>query len=54
MHIRDESVLDAQKFHIDTPSLNLIGRMHGTGWYARSSDLFKIPRIPLQNWKKNS
>jgi len=54
MHIRDESVLNAAKHHIDTPSLKLIGRMHGTGWYARTSDLFEMPRIPLQNWKKNS
>jgi len=50
MHIRDESVLDAHKFHIDTPSLNLIGRMHGTGWYARTSDLFQMNRIPRGNW----
>jgi flavin reductase (DIM6/NTAB) family NADH-FMN oxidoreductase RutF len=54
MHIRDESVLDAHKHQIDTPSLNLIGRMHGTGWYARTSDLFEMPRMPLENWKKNS
>lgn len=53
MHIRDESVLDAGKHHIDTPSLKLIGRMHGTGWYARTSDLFEMPRIPLSDWKKN-
>jgi len=25
-----------------------------SGWYARTSDLFEMPRIPLQNWKKNS
>ena len=54
MHIRDEAVLDARKNYIDTPSLKLIGRMHGTGWYARTSDLFEMPRIPLQAWKKNS
>jgi len=54
MHIRDEAVLDARKNHIDTPSLKLIGRMHGTGWYARTSDVFEMPRIPLQAWKKNS
>jgi flavin reductase (DIM6/NTAB) family NADH-FMN oxidoreductase RutF len=52
MHVRDEMVLDAEKHYIDTPKLKLIGRMHGTGWYARTSDLFQMPRIPVANWKK--
>lgn len=51
MHIRDEAVIDAAKNYIDTPELKLIGRMHGAGWYARTSDLFKIERIPRANWK---
>jgi flavin reductase (DIM6/NTAB) family NADH-FMN oxidoreductase RutF len=54
MHIKDEVVLDEHKHHIDTPALRLIGRMHGTGWYARTSDLFEMPRISLTEWKKNS
>jgi flavin reductase (DIM6/NTAB) family NADH-FMN oxidoreductase RutF len=52
MHIRDDAVIDASKQYIDTPKLKLIGRMHGTGWYARTSDLFQMPRIPLDDWKK--
>jgi flavin reductase (DIM6/NTAB) family NADH-FMN oxidoreductase RutF len=52
MHVRDEMVLDAEKHYIDTPKLKLIGRMHGTGWYARTSDLFQMARIPVANWKK--
>lgn len=51
MHVRDEFVLDPAKHHINTPNLHLIGRMHGTGWYARTSDLFEMPRIPRPNWK---
>lgn len=50
MHVRDEMVLDPAKHHIDTPRLKLIGRMHGTGWYARTTDLFLMDRIPLANW----
>jgi hypothetical protein len=45
-------VLDAAKYYIDTPNLQLVGRMHGGGWYARTSDLFEMPRIPLEKWKK--
>jgi flavin reductase (DIM6/NTAB) family NADH-FMN oxidoreductase RutF len=50
MHVHDEFVLDERKQYIDTPNLKLIGRMHGTGWYARTSDLFEMPRIPLKEW----
>jgi flavin reductase (DIM6/NTAB) family NADH-FMN oxidoreductase RutF len=51
MHIRDEFVLDPAKYYIDTPKLKLLGRMHGRGWYARTSDLFEMPRIPVSEWK---
>ena len=51
MHIHDEMVLDAANHYIDTPKLKLIGRMHGRGWYARTSDLFEMPRIPVSDWK---
>ena len=50
MHVRDEFVLDPAKHYIDTPKLRLIARMHGTGWYARTSDLFLMDRIPRVNW----
>jgi flavin reductase (DIM6/NTAB) family NADH-FMN oxidoreductase RutF len=52
VHVRDDAVLDAQRCYIDTPKLQLIGRMHGAGWYARTSDLFEMPRIPVEDWKK--
>jgi flavin reductase (DIM6/NTAB) family NADH-FMN oxidoreductase RutF len=51
MHVRDDLVLDPAKHYIDTPNLKLIARMHGTGWYARTSDLFLMDRIPRANWK---
>jgi flavin reductase (DIM6/NTAB) family NADH-FMN oxidoreductase RutF len=43
-HIDAAVVLDAARGYIDTPALGLIGRMHGAGWYARSSDLFQLAR----------
>ena len=52
MHVRDDAVIDAAKHYIDTPKLKLIARMHGRGWYARTSDLFLMPRIPLEKWKE--
>jgi flavin reductase (DIM6/NTAB) family NADH-FMN oxidoreductase RutF len=54
MHVRDEAVMDPVKHHIDTPALKLIGRMHGAGWYARTSDLFHMERIPRDAWTLRS
>jgi flavin reductase (DIM6/NTAB) family NADH-FMN oxidoreductase RutF len=50
MHVRDDLVLDPAKYYVDTPRLKLIGRMHGAGWYARTSDLVLMDRIPRANW----
>jgi hypothetical protein len=52
MHVREDCVLDAAKRYIDTPKLKLIGRMHGSGWYARTSDLFSMDRISREAWKQ--
>jgi len=42
-HIRDE-LLDGEKMYVATERMNLIGRMHGRGWYVRTRDLFLMPR----------
>jgi flavin reductase (DIM6/NTAB) family NADH-FMN oxidoreductase RutF len=52
MHVRDDAVLDPVKHYIDTPALRLIGRMHGTDWYARTSDLFQMRRLRVDEWKQ--
>jgi len=36
--------------YVDTPKLELIGRMHGRGWYARTTDRFDMPRIDVADW----
>ena len=52
MHVRDDAVVDALKHYIDTPKLDLVGRMHGGGGYTTTRDQFQIPRIPLDDWDK--
>ncbi len=54
MHVRDDAVLDAAKCYIDTPKLGLIGRMHGRGWYVRTTDRFELPRIDVADWARLS
>jgi flavin reductase (DIM6/NTAB) family NADH-FMN oxidoreductase RutF len=49
-HVQDDCVLDQERCYIDTPKLDLIGRMHGAGWYARVTDRFEMPRIAVQDW----
>ena len=50
IHIRDDLV-DPEKFYVHTDKMRLIGRMHGRGWYARTSDLFLMDRMSLAEWK---
>lgn len=43
-HIADQFILDHEKLYLDTPGMKLIARTHGGGWYARTSDQFKMDR----------
>jgi len=51
IHIDDTLVLDADRAYIDTPKLGLIGRMHGSGWYTRSTDTFQLDRPDYAGWR---
>ncbi|HWA81094.1 MAG TPA: flavin reductase family protein [Acetobacteraceae bacterium] len=51
VHVRDDAVLDAAKCYIDVPKLDLIGRMHGRGWYAHTRERFEMPRIEVAEWE---
>lgn len=50
IYVRDDCVLDRDRCYIDTPKLDLIGRMHGSGWYSRVTDRFEMPRIDVADW----
>ena len=47
-HIKDEFISDPEKLYFDTPAMALIGRTHGAGWYARTTDQFKMDRPVYQ------
>lgn len=51
IHIRDDAVLDAQRCYIDTPRLDLVGRMHGGGWYSIQDNLVELPRLTEAAWR---
>lgn len=48
-HIRDDLV-DAERLHVDTLAMALVARMHGAGWYSRSTDLFQLKRPAYAQW----
>ncbi|MFC7737386.1 flavin reductase family protein [Roseomonas sp. GCM10028921] len=48
VHVRDDCMLDPKRLYVDTPKLNLIGRMHGGGWYARTTDRFELRRVTVE------
>ena len=50
IHIRDDLV-DPERYYVATDKMRLVGRMHGRGWYARTSDLFLMDRISLAEWQ---
>lgn len=43
LHIAD-AFIDTANLHVDTPAMELVARMHGSGWYTRSTDLFQMTR----------
>ena len=51
IRIDDAYVQDAQRGHVDTTALRLVARMHGSGWYARSTDLFQMDRPSFADWQ---
>jgi flavin reductase (DIM6/NTAB) family NADH-FMN oxidoreductase RutF len=49
MYVRDD-LIDA-KMHVDVDGLDLVGRMHGTGWYASTRDRFQVNRMTVAEWR---
>lgn len=43
-HVADAFVSDAERHHLDTPAMGLVGRTHGSGWYVRGTDQFSLER----------
>jgi flavin reductase (DIM6/NTAB) family NADH-FMN oxidoreductase RutF len=50
MHIRDDAVIDAERAHVDTPSLRLVGRA-GPNSYVTTADVIKLPMLSLGEWR---
>ncbi len=56
MHVRDDAVLSAERCHIDTPKLDLVGRVGGAGGYVRAAGAgtFEQRRIKRGDWTRRT
>ncbi|MFE7563328.1 flavin reductase family protein [Kitasatospora sp. NPDC057500] len=52
-HVEDDVVLNPDRGHIDAGRMNLVGRMHGGGWYTTTTAPFQVPRIQAGEWRRN-
>lgn len=48
--LREDAVLDADKHHVDTAALDLVGRMGGRGTYTHTRDTFELTRQTYAQW----
>lgn len=46
-HVEDRAVINRARGHIDAAELDVVGRMHGGGWYTTTSTPFRLGPIPL-------
>ena len=53
-HVQDRFVMDPERCHIDTLALDLVARMHGSGWYSRQTDLFQLARPTYADWSASA
>lgn len=51
VHLHFHDNLIDEKLHVDVEGLDLVGRMHGGGWYTTTRDQFEIPRMTLSEWR---
>ncbi|RIH86987.1 Flavin reductase like domain protein [Calidithermus terrae] len=49
--VQDEFIADAERYHVKTEALRLIGRMHGRGGYTRTREIFEMPRVSYEEWQ---
>ncbi len=51
LYLRDD-LLDRERLRVHTDRLGAVGRMHGGGWYTRTTDLFQMARLSVEEWQE--
>lgn len=50
--LREDTLLDEARHHVNTAALDLVGRMGGRGTYTYTRDTFTIDRISYAQWQE--
>ena len=50
LHLRDDLI--DEKMQVDVARLDLVGRMHGSGWYTTTRERFQVPRMSVAEWEQ--
>lgn len=51
LHLREDAVQDANRHHVHTAALDLVGRMGGRGTYAYTRETFHLDRTTYAEWQ---
>ncbi|MNF07900.1 hypothetical protein D3C80_2081830 [compost metagenome] len=51
MHV-DDRFIDPERLHVDAPAMGLMARMHGAGWYLRSTDRIQRDRPSFDDLRR--
>lgn len=51
MHV-DDRFIDPERLHVDAPAMELMARMHGAGWYLRSTDRIQRDRPSFDDLRR--
>lgn len=54
VHVRDDAVMDRDACYIDVSKLDLVARMHGRGWYVRTTPMFQMPGLNFDEWQAST
>lgn len=47
-HVKDEFISNPERLYLDTPAMQLLGRIHGPGNYVRSTDTVTVDRLAYE------
>jgi flavin reductase (DIM6/NTAB) family NADH-FMN oxidoreductase RutF len=50
----DDRFVDPKRLHVDTPAMQLMARMHGAGWYTRSTDRIQRDRPSFEDLRRKA
>ena len=51
VHVRDD-LIAPESLEVDVRNMNLVARLHGRGWYLKTTDWLEVPRLTVESWEQ--